>query len=544
MAAPRLSGTSLSVATRLAGTFLAGTLWRQALRDYGAEGLYRLPVASLPPFDELLNPLQAAPPRQWADAGLPAPISHRLSTAGLVAAYQSGKTTPVAVMEQIERRVAANQLGKATWSPFVAMDLARAHADAAAATARYRAGQPLGPLDGVPVPLKDQTHIAGLPTRGGTGWRNTPETADSFLVRTLRAAGAVVYAKTHTTEWGMSPLGFNPNFDMPRNVYDAERGAGGSSTGAAVAVALGLATVASGSDGGGSIRIPSAFNGLFGLKPTCNRVGRSGDIFFPSTVAHLGPIGASCADLVDYLTVTAAAVDPDDPLAVPDRATAPAMWRAALGRGVRGCRIGVLRGEWADADAAVVGPAQAALKALEAEGAVLVELDEPLLAVAPPTGMLVIALETAGNLRGMPGPHGTDLELTLRLLAAASASDLLLAQRVRAALRRAVLTLLRGVDVLALPTVAGLPPVYRRAENRIAVVDPDEVRRSCRYTALANLISLPAGAVPVGMSDGLPVSLQIMGDAWDEASVLAVMAHLERLGVTQLPLPEGYARLG
>ena len=114
-----------------------------------------------------------------------------------------------------------------------------------------------------------------------------------------------------------------------------------------------------------------------------------------------------------------------------------------------------------------------------------------------------------------------------------------MAQKSRAWLRRQMAEALRKVDVLALPSTARVAPAYTLAEDRVHVQDTEALIGLCRYAFLANLTGLPAGSAPVGMDEGLPVGVQIIGDAWDEASVLAVMAELERVGVTQLPPPEG-----
>ncbi len=546
MADLRLVGRNLAAARMLAETpYVRDLLWRFVSKDFRVAELDALPATGRGRVEEVPRPVQGAPPRKWGDGeDLGAPRVSPGRGAALRAAYAAGTSSPVDVCERLLGRLDRGDFGPSTWSPFVAVDAAGAGGAAAASAARWASGAPLGPLDGIPVPIKDEFHQRGLPTRGGTSWRNEPATVDAFLVRRLRDAGALLVGKAHATENGMNPLGYNAHFDYPRNAWSAEHGAGGSSTGSAVAVALGLAPVAIGTDGGGSIRIPAALNGVFGLKPTFLRLGRTGGIWL-GTVGHAGPIGRSTSDLVDLMEVCAAR-DPDDPLThfAPDWGAVESTWRPALGRGVRGCRIGVLAGELAEADPAIARACTAALDALAAEGAVLVNLEVPLFDLSNAVGPLVIAGESAANawddLRAHRSEFGEELRLIYALMQCVTAQDHLRATRVRDQLRLELACAISGVDVLALPSHAKLAPSYPRAENRVEVADTATTGAMTRFNFAGNLTGLPAASVPVGVHDGLPIGLQILGDAWDEASVLAVCAHLERIGVTDIGRSPGF----
>jgi aspartyl-tRNA(Asn)/glutamyl-tRNA(Gln) amidotransferase subunit A len=145
--------------------------------------------------------------------------------------------------------------------------------EAEASAERWRKGAPVGPFDGVPTAIKEEMAIRGLPRQGGSDLTDAnPMAADCTCVARLRAAGAIVLGQTPMTEFGMSPIGFNPKRSMPRNPHATDRAAGGSSTGTGVAVATGLVPYAMGVDGGGSVRIPASFSGVFGIKPTWGRV--------------------------------------------------------------------------------------------------------------------------------------------------------------------------------------------------------------------------------------------------------------------------------
>jgi aspartyl-tRNA(Asn)/glutamyl-tRNA(Gln) amidotransferase subunit A len=283
---------------------------------------------------------------------------------------------------------------------------------------------------------------------------------------------------------------------------------------------------------------------VFGIKPTFLRISRTGNLF-QGTVGHTGPIGASTEDLVSFLGVVATDRDVNDPIQsyAPDGAEVFDAWRRSLGRGVRGCRIGVPSREWRDADPAIAMRGMDALSALEREGARLVEIDIPLAEHSSAIGVLTIGPECSGSMTDDLAQYGDqmsdDFVLTLHLLSHMSANEFVMAQRARAALRKSAAQVLRTVDLFALPSVAGHAPMYPLSEDGVAVSDPEVQIKLLRYSFLANLTVLPACSVPVGRDGNHPIGLQLVADAWDEASVFSVMAHLERMGVIELAQPVG-----
>jgi aspartyl-tRNA(Asn)/glutamyl-tRNA(Gln) amidotransferase subunit A len=425
--------------------------------------------------------------------------------------------------------------------PLMTYDDAGAERDARASTERYKAGASLGPLDGIPIAVKEETAMAGFPLRLGTSCLpGEPVAADATIVARLRAAGMIILGQTPMTEYGMSPLGINPHRRLPRNPHELGHLPGGSSTGSAVAVAEGLLPLAIAADGGGSIRIPASFNGIFGLKPSWGRVSRAGDAFGGS-VNHLGPVAASVHDMAVFFEACGAPdeADSNTRLAPP---LAPGSLVRALGRGVRGLRIGVLEGEMGAADSHVGAACRTALAALESEGATLVPLRFDFARYAAPVGYLTIAYEAFADLRAVIADHldelGPDLQITMATVGTMNARDLSDALRLRSGLRLAVATLLRDVDVLALPTTMRGAPAATDDEARAGFVDPYAVDGACRFCFLANLTGLPAGTAPIGLDPrGLPLGLQIVGDAYDEATVLGVLAHLERTGAALVQRP-------
>ncbi len=545
--ADRLEGLKLRAVRALVERPLTRkVLWKAVAEDFGLSLMQALPASELGPVEQVPKPVQGRAPRQWGGEPLDPPTSHRTTAADLRRAYTDGRTSPVEVLDRILDVEARHVFGDATNSPFITLDPEIARDAAKASAARWAEGKPTGPLDGVPVPVKDQYTLKGLPSYGGTAWRTRRFREDAVVVQQLRQGGAVIPGTTHVTENGLNPLGFNPNHAMPRNVYSAEHGAGGSSTGSAVAVGLGLAPVAVGTDGGGSIRTPAALNGLFGLKPTFNRLSSTGNLW-KGSVGHAGPIGASVEDLVDLLEV-ASSFDPDDPFTgfATDWESVRPHWRAALGRGIAGCRLGVLHREIAEADPRIAALTRDALAALEAEGAELVDVHLDHIEVANAIGPLIIASESAANAATDMAIHrresSDELRLVYGLMQAVDAPTYLLARRVRAGLRLRVAELLAGVDLLVLPTVQRPAAPYPVGNGR-QIADLAWTGAMTRFAFLGNLTGLPALTAPIGMVNDLPVGLQFLGDAWDEASCLAAGAHVERMGLSHLPRPRGYVDL-
>jgi aspartyl-tRNA(Asn)/glutamyl-tRNA(Gln) amidotransferase subunit A len=322
---------------------------------------------------------------------------------------------------------------------------------------------------------------------------------------------------------------------MPHNAHDPSRLAGGSSTGSAVAVATGVVPVALGFDGGGSVRIPAALNGVFGLKPTFGRISTEGHgLSAGSSVVHVGPIGATPHDLALFLA-SACGASAGDAASVGQPALTEATCVAALGRGVRGLRIGIDEVEWSAADPDVAKPARAALAALEREGASLQSIAIPLAGHASAIGYLTIGLEVCTALRELGLRHATEMEEYLQLflsqMRAFSATDYLDAQRLRSRLREQTATALGEVDLIALPTTNSTAPPVTEREMRQGFADPAALDAISRYSYIGNLTGIPAGTAPIGAGrDGLPLGLQLLGDAWDEPTVLQGLAHLQRIG--------------
>ena len=389
--------------------------------------------------------------------------------------------------------------------------------------------------------------MRGMPCKRGTAFHDAaPQSRDGTSVARVRAAGAITIGTTPMTEYGMTPNGANAKRVMPRNPHGLDRLAGGSSTGSGVAVATGLVPFALGADGGGSIRIPSAINGVFGIKPTWGRVSRSGDTS-GGTVAHVGPLACSTVNLA-YALEAMSGLDGNDPQTFAAPARAQGSFIAALGRGVRGMVIGVPEAEWADASEPVQRAGRAALDALEKEGAKLVPVKLELAKHASAIGVVVIACEARAALRkewrDNADDMGDDLQVSFAALDAFTAVEYLETCRLRTGLRREMAHAFEQVDLVAMPSTVAAAAKVSDTDMRTGFLDTKVIDGLCRFMFMGNLTGLPAASAPVGCdAQGLPVGLQLVGDAWDEATVLAAAAHLERIGVAVPRRPRVTARI-
>lgn len=517
-----------SVARTRAGALTAQRTLRSQLR---IDQLADLPEHLRAPLPIEQKAVTGRPPRASQGEGIDyAPSSWFAGSDRLTELYRKCTLSPVAVANKLLR--AAEELEGAGCGPMYEVHRALVQASAEASLERYKKNAPLSPLDGVPVAVKEQMSVQGHAVRMGTRFLPTEKaTTDATIIARLKAAGAIVLGTTHMTEFGMTPTGANPMRKMPRNPHHPDYLAGGSSTGSGVAVATGLVPLAIGADGGGSIRIPASINGVFGIKPTWGRVSRAGD---PSggSVAHLGPLGSSTLELARMLECCAArdSADPET-----REAPEPSNYVAALRRGVRGLVLGVPKSEWADASAEVGQAGMEALRVLERAGAELRDLSIPLAKHAPSIGYITIALEARTNLRQSWNEHADDMSpdliISFAALDAFSALEFADAQRLRAGLRRDLAKHFESIDALMLPTTQNTAIFANTEDMNTGFLDSPALDSLCRFNFLGNLTGLPALSAPVGADRrGLPIGLQVIGDAFDEATTLAISATLEHAG--------------
>lgn len=394
-----------------------------------------------------------------------------------------------------------------------------ARAAAEAADARAASGKPLGPLDGRIVSIKDLFDVAGEATTAGSALLRDAEPAprDAVVVSRLRAAGAVIIGKTNMTEFAFSGVGINPHYGTPGNAKDVMCIPGGSSSGAGVSVARGMAEIAIGSDTGGSVRIPSALNGLVGFKPTQARVTREGAFPLSFTLDTLGPLCRSVADAAAADSVlTATAHEP-----LPQRT-------------VRGLRLGVTRGlPFSQTDSEVLAAVEQALERLANAGANVSNealddlLGEPFRLQERGT---LVAAEAAWIHRhwvdSQPGAYDPIVLGRIRRGQTLDAASYVGIQQARAALLPALDARMTGLDALLLPTVPLLAP-------RIDAVQTEEVflRTNAlllRNPSVFNFFDLPALSLPLPRGNALAVGLMLVGRRGADRDLLALGSAVER----------------
>ena len=434
-----------------------------------------------------------------------------LGIAELGRRYRSRDVSPVDVATAHLTRI--ERLDKSLNS-YVTVTAERALADARAAETAIRSGN-AGPLAGIPIAYKDLYATRGVLTTGGSAlladW--VPD-FDSTCVTRLAQAGMVMLGKLITHEFAFGIQFPGHRFQPARNPWNLDHIPGGSSSGSGAALAAGLTVGALGSDTGGSIRGPAAFCGIVGLKPTYGRVSRAGVLTLSWTLDHTGPMARTVEDCA-FMLEALAGYDAADPAS--SREPVP-NYSAELASGVRGLRVGVPRDFFFhDVKAEVVDAFEAAMQILRGLGADVRDVVIP--SIWSSSALMVIMLTEAyayhaDHLRARPELYGEVLREKLLAGALFTADEYVQAQRLRARMREDTDRVLQDVDVLATPTTPVTAPTFA------TVLDPNfPFARSNMFPF--NMTGLPTLALPCGFApNGLPISLQLSGRPFDEATVL------------------------
>lgn len=449
---------------------------------------------------------------------------HWLPATALLAMYARKQTSPV----EVTRTVLA-QLKRLNpkLNALNLVDEAGALASAEASSARWAKGAPAGRLDGVPVSIKDILLTKGWPTLRGSKLvdPNQAWTEDAPCTARLREAGAVIIGKTTSPEFGWKALGDSPLTGVTRNPWNLERTSGGSSAGAAAAVAAGIGPMSMGTDGGGSIRIPASFCGIFGLKPTFGRVPAYPLSPF-GAVAHLGPMTRTVGDGALMLNVIAGR-DARDPWCVPKD---DADFRVGLEGGVRGLKIAYSPTlGYAKVDPEIRASLDSVAGKFAALGA-QVEAVDPGFA-NPHDAFLVLWCSGAAKVvSGFPKEKRSQMDRGLLASAEVgmrqSAVDYLAADATRNEVCQAMIRFHDTYDLLLTPTVA--VPALPVSQD---LNDPATEKHWIDWTPFSypfNMTRQPAASVMCGLTKaGLPIGLQLVGRYHDEATVLRAARAFE-----------------
>ena len=607
IAAPALSGFSLRLFAGALNGIFGGSIIGKLMHDNGYDRVRpfaaRVPhpnpmfVPHLPPTPRELTFASAASaepgwcPLQMDMTDEQARASGSVILTDYFLPFRTGTLSPVTVVENTLAAIASSNASKRPLRAFIHVASEEAKEAARASLERYRQGRPLSVIDGLPVAVKCEMAVRGQPHSLGTTFlRNRIASEDSIPAAKLRAAGAVLIGMTNMHEIGLGTTGFNAAYGTALNPYSAFHYPGGSSSGSASAVAAGLVPMAVSADGGGSIRIPAALCGVFGLKATFGRVPCEEDIAF--TVGHCGPIAATVADCaLAYLILSADGTEgpgfyypqpvphvkdafpatmrmPPAPMSAPDHSAAPpaasnepvvgAAPPVHGGGALAGIRIGVFDAWNKDSSDAFHQGMEAAIERAKAYGATIVPIVIPFLDVAfcahtvsILSEMVVSCCDRYGDAATFSPPTSASLSLAKAL----TNSDYIAAQIIR----RWMYDYMRNLfatqcDAILTPATAMIAP-----EMPEGIELPDSSGESnlkvtadiMRFMWLANLTGIPGMTFPVAMESAdnstsvarsdclppkLPVALQVMTDCWNEALALKLSALLTR----DVPRPKAH----
>lgn len=387
-----------------------------------------------------------------------------------------------------------------------------------------------GPLQGIPYALKDLFHVRGIRTTGGTKiFADHISDRDCAVYEKLRAAGAVLTGKTGMHELAYGVTSNNPHFGPVRNPHDTARIPGGSSGGSGAAVAAGLVFFAMGSDTGGSIRIPAAYCGCVGLKPTFGRVSRFGVMPLGFSLDHMGPMTQTVSDAALIMDVIAGYDDRDD-----SSSPEPSDRFPTAGFSLEGTRIGVPQNFYNERIAPEVAASFAdALSRAQTAGGRLVPIAVPDPGAINVAGRIILLAEVSALMdqysdRG--GDFGSDVQVLLDQGRMLAATDYVNAQRFRRKVQREWAELWNNVDVIFTPTTPIVAPFIGQTEVVWRGNTGDELEdvrlATTRLVRAINVLGLPAVSIPSRCA-GLPVGLQIIGKPFGESLILAIARIVE-----------------
>jgi Asp-tRNA(Asn)/Glu-tRNA(Gln) amidotransferase A subunit family amidase len=460
-----------------------------------------------------------------------------VSAQDYTAAYRNGLTTPLIVAENVIAAIEQSNNSNPPLRAIIASYADDIIKQAEASAERYASGKSLGPLDGVPITIKDEFDMVPYPTTVGTKFLGSqPAKEDSTVVARLREVGAILIGKGNMHEVGIGVTGLNPHHGTARNPYNVDHYTGGSSSGPASAVASGLSPIALGADGGGSIRIPSAFCGLVGLKPTFGRVSEYGAAPLTWSMAHIGPIGATTADVaISYAAI--AGPDPKDTMSWHQPLPEVLGWENG---NIAGITLGVYWPWFRHASSVVVQACENMLKEFEKLGARVCNVTLPDLEAARVAHLIIIAGEIAQNMDRYAAEHGKDFSLEVRTNLALARSfnsyDFILSQRVRSRLINNIKQAHKKADVIITPTTGLTAPRIPAKALPDGDSDLTTVIEIMRFAPVPNLTGNPAISFPVGyVSNNLPIGMQAIGRAWDEMTLLRIAQAAENIVLRKKP---------
>ncbi|CAO3676291.1 unnamed protein product [Umbelopsis ramanniana] len=470
-----------------------------------------------------------------------------LSYHDYIKAYKDGKVTP---SEMAERVLKALEDSKH-------MNFMRAYNEesireqAAASTERYKVGTPLSDLDGIFIPIKEESNIKGYESRAGTIGINVGVFCDedSAIVQRLRDAGAIIVGHAVMNEIGWDTFTVNPNTGTPKNAYKLNCSCGGSSGGSGGAVATGIFPIAIGADGGGSIRIPASFCGLYGIKSTHARISGFGSQRLAPTVGIAGPIAASADDMALAYAIVAGKDSRDQGTLMQPPVSLASYSNT---KSLEGIKIGIFP-EWNNMvmDPVINDRIEVFKKYFSSLGATFETIEIPELELARNAHAITISTEISNYIKKHGSTARQKLLYSNRILACVADTlkpvDYVRAQQIRTRSMQYVMDLFKpktgkGIDLILTPSTAITSPELSPSLLTYGMSNNPMTSDAMRYAFLANFIGIPAVQVPAGFdARGLPVGMQLMAEWWNEELLLRMAKVCEETpGVERKRPTEGW----
>lgn len=446
-------------------------------------------------------------------------------------AYRSGIARPSEVIADALARFKADQETDDGVHSMLFLFKEQAIKEALESEARFAAGKPIGPLDGIPVVIKDEMDTLGWQTCSGTsfiGEIQGPATSDGTTVKRWRESGAIVLGKAKMQELGISVFGINPHQGIIRNPINQNHMSGGSSSGSAAAVGGGFVPLSLGADGGGSIRIPAVLCGVYGLKATHGRISEHGAAPLCPSVGHIGPIADNVADLVTGLAIMAGP-DKHDTFTTNQPPLNLSGWDNT---DLKGLRIGIYREWFDDADPEIVSACQAAVDLMVQAGAELVDINIPSNDLIRLCHLTTITREMLASQKQWFSTHkrkyGGDTRIYLAMANSMSEEDDEKAKLMRHQINLQMIEIFNTIDLLVTPATGITAPIIPKGSEKAGLSDLAKISALMRFMHLPNLTGQPAIALPISQdSQGMPIGLQLIAKPWEETLLLRCAKFFE-----------------
>lgn len=454
-------------------------------------------------------------------------------------AYRAKLTTPSMVAEKIISALEEFNRANPTTPLLICFDAEDVRKQAAASTQRFEEGKPISILDGVFMAIKDDIDCYPHPSKGATTWFHEvrPVKKDAVSVSRLRTCGVVLIGKANMHELGLGTTGNNANYGTTRNPHAHDRYTGGSSSGPAAIVASGLCSAALGTDGGGSVRIPSSLCGVVGLKTTYGRTDMKGSLCDAGTVEVIGPIASSVEDVMLVYAAILGSSPADrislkpSPPCFPDLASQDSL--NTLGS----LRLGKYTEWFNDVYSSEIShKCEDVLNRLsETYGCQTVEVAIPEMHEMRTAHVVSIGSESLSSLNpyceeGKNSKLTYDTRTNLALFRSFTATDYVAAQKIRQRMMYYHMEIFKKVDVIVTPTTGMTAPAIPSSALQFGETNLQVSGYLMRFVVAANLLGLPAISIPVGYDkEGLPIGLQLLGKPWSEATILCLASTIEEL---------------